>query len=103
MQPQEVSLWIRVTVSNPPRPSAARNASGSTGWPHSNCSGSASSPQRRATSSHLSAKAPFMQHSTFRRVRLRSAPSITPQALLVARYTGSRVWKICRNGGCSAR
>ena len=43
------------------------------------------------TSNHLSEKAPFMQLSTFFLTTLRMAPSIEPQALFVAMYTGSFV------------
>ena len=85
MQPQEVSLWMSVRASYWPVASSRRSAAGSIGWPHSNFSAPAARPQRWATSSHLSENAPFMQHSTFFRVTLRSEPSMAPQALLVER------------------
>ena len=83
--PVEVSEWMKVMQSNLPVARAARTAAGSTGWPHSNFRASAYLPQRLATSFHLSENAPFMQLSTPLRQTLRRAPSITPQAELVAR------------------
>jgi len=62
-----------------------RIASARIGWPQSTWSASAVFAQRRATSSHLSEKAPHMQQSTFRATRLRMAPSMTPQAEQVPR------------------
>ncbi len=89
--PQEVSLCTRVTRSNSPVESWFRRSSGSMFFPHSTCNPSADFPHRRETSSHLSEKAPHMQHKTFFLVRLRMDPSITPHALEVERNTGSSV------------
>ena len=89
--PVEVSEWMKVMQSNLPVDRALRTASGSTGLPHSNWRASAGLPQRLATSFHLSEKAPFMQLRTPLRQTFRSAPSMTPQAELVERYTGSWV------------
>ena len=58
------------------------------GCPHSTCSGSASLPQRLATSSHLSENAPHMQQRTPLSTRLRIGASITPHADEVERKTG---------------
>jgi hypothetical protein len=65
---------------------------GSMWVPHSTSNPSASFPHRLATSSHLSENAPHIQQRTFFwHTRLRTAPSITPQALEVERNTGSLV------------
>ena len=101
--PVEVSEWMNVTVSKPPSASFARTTSGSMAWPHSTCTASASKPHFFATSSHLSEKAPQHRQRTFFFARLRSAPSITPQAEEVARKTGRAVPKIsCRTGWVEA-
>ena len=84
----DVSLWITVTASNWPVASCASNCRRIDGWPHSTCSGSAFFPQRRATSSHLSEKAPHMQHRTALSHDIANGPSMTPQADEVERKTG---------------
>src|SRR5262245_25301981 len=86
--PVEVSLWIKVTVSNFPVASFWSIAFGSMCLPHSTCSGSAFLPQRLATSNHLSENAPHMQQRTPRSARLRIDASITPHADDVERNTG---------------
>jgi hypothetical protein len=99
MTPVEVSLWISVTASKSPVASFWSSVSGSICLPHSTLSPSASLPQRRVTSSHLSEKAPHMQLRTRREARLRMAASITPQADEVERKTGCFVPKsVCRRG-----
>ena len=67
-------------ASNSPVARRSSICSGRMGEPHSTCSASASLPQRLATSSHLSEKAPFMQVSTRLATKLRIAPSMMPQA-----------------------
>src|ERR1700682_5758575 len=92
--PVEVSLWIRVTASNFPVARARSTSLGSICFPQSTCNGSASLPQRLATSSHLSENAPHMQQSSpepdwrLLPTRLRIDASITPQADEVERKTG---------------
>jgi hypothetical protein len=81
--------------------SRASICSGNTGCPHSTCNPSASLPQRRATSSHLSENAPFMQHRTRLATRFRMAPSITPHADEVERCTSCLVPKTCWSCGCT--
>src|SRR5205085_8551150 len=78
--PVEVSLWINVSASNWPDASFASTCSARMGEPQSTFNPSACFPQRCATSSHLSEKAPHMQQRTFFATRLRMAPSITPHA-----------------------
>src|ERR1051325_9717741 len=78
--PVEVSLWIKVSASNWPVASFWSTTSARMGEPQDTCSASASLPQRLDTSNHLSENAPHMQLRTFLETRLRSAPSITPQA-----------------------
>lgn len=63
--PVDVSLWTRVTVSNPPSASLARTTSGSIAWPHSTWIFSASLPQDVATPYHLSENAPQQRLRTF--------------------------------------
>ncbi len=89
--PVLVSLWISVTASNSPVASFASMSAARIGWPHSTCNASACLPHFLATSNHLSENAPLMQLSTFLLTRLRSAPSITPQAELVLTNTGCLV------------
>src|SRR5882672_10187451 len=97
--PVLVSLWMNVSASNRPVASFLSTSAARIGEPQSTCSASASLPQRRDTSSHLSEKAPHMQLSTFFETRLRSAPSITPQAEEVLRKTNSLVESNCCNCG----
>src|SRR5947207_298356 len=87
MTPVEVSLWIRVSASNWPVASFLSTSSARMGEPHGTCSASACLPQRFDTSSHLSENAPHMQLSTLLETRLRTAPSMTPQAEEVLRKT----------------
>ena len=80
MVPVDVSLCTIVTASNSPLDSFSFRLSARIGEPQATRNPSASLPQRRATSSHLSENAPHMQQSTLRVVKLRIAASITPQA-----------------------
>ncbi len=84
---------MSVKLSNPPCESFSRTISGLTACPHSTCSASACLPQRLETSNHLSENAPHIALSTFFCVRLRMAPSITPQAEEVDKNTGRFVPK----------
>src|SRR6266496_856030 len=97
--PVEVSLWIKVTVSNFPVANCRSTILWSICFPQSTCSGSAFFPQRSATSNHLSENAPHMQQSTPRSTKFRIEASITPQAEEVERNTGCFVAnKICSFG-----
>ena len=93
MTPVEVSLWIMVMLSYFPLDSACSTASGVTGLPQSKRMASACLPQRRVTSCHLSEKAPLQKLAQRFPTRFRTAPSITPKALDVARKTRSPVNK----------
>src|SRR5204862_8279882 len=88
MTPVEVSLWVNVTVSNFPVANCRSTSFWSMCFPQSTWSGSASFPQRLATSNHLSENAPHMQQSTPRSARLRIEASMTPHAEDVERNTG---------------
>src|ERR1700745_3052726 len=91
--PVEVSLWVKVTVSNLPVANCQSTSFWSMCFPHPTPSGSAFFPQRLATSNHLSENAPHMQQSTPRSTRFRMDASITPHAEDVERNTGCFVPK----------
>src|SRR5262249_54967129 len=86
--PVEVSLCVKVTVSNFPVANCRSTALWSICFPQSTWRGLAFFPQRFATSNHLSENAPHMQQSTPRSARLRIEASITPHADEVERNTG---------------
>src|SRR6267142_6564521 len=90
---------MRVTASNCPVASFLSTSAARIGKPHATCSASASLPHRFDTSSHLSENAPHMQLSTFLETRFRIAPSITPHADDVLRYTNCFVDKSCWSCG----
>jgi len=82
---------MRVQLSYLPVARAASTISGRIGWPHAAFTASASLPQRLTTSCHLSEKAPLQKLTQRFATRLRTAPSMTPKALDVARNTFASV------------
>src|SRR5579863_7523681 len=70
------------------------------GEPQSTCNASACLPHFLDTSSHLSENAPHMQLSTFFCTTFRTAPSITPQAEDVLKYTNCLVDSSVWSWGC---
>ncbi len=82
---------MTVSASNWPVASFWSIAAARMGEPQGTWSASAALPHRFETSNHLSEKAPHMQLSTFLLTRLRTAPSITPQAEEVLMNTSCRV------------
>src|SRR5580692_1418264 len=97
--PVDVSLWMRVTASNSPVASFLSIASARMAEPHSTWSESACLPHFLDTSNHLSENAPHMQFKTFLETTLRIAPSITPHAEDVLRYTNCLVESNCWSWG----
>ena len=85
--PVDVSLCTSVIASNSPVASFSSICSARIGEPQSTFKPSAAMPLRSATFSHLSEKAPFMQHRSFFETRLRMEPSMMPHADDVLRKT----------------
>jgi len=80
-----------VTQSYFPVERASSTISGVMGLPHSALKASASLPHRLVTSCHLLEKAPLQKFAHLFPTRLRTAPSMTPNALEVERNTLSSV------------
>src|SRR5580658_2186031 len=86
---------MTVSASNSPVASFLSIASARMGEPQSTCNASACLPHFFDTSNHLSENAPHMQFKTFLDTRFRTAPSMTPHAEDVLRYTSCFVESNC--------